>query len=223
MVFFSVLVLLVDLCSQSGLGVETAHLVVDIVAVVLRHLHAPVNVLQRRVRHLQRLLRNGTGATQVRLVTLVLENRLFPELDPELLFELLNHRLEELELQLLFLDFQLHLSGDAFFNPPLVVFTAVNLVVALQIAESATLNAALIEFLTEGSILRFMTFLARILFPEFPDVSGPTSAAPPFDPAVNQDFNAVVLNSVSLLANTYLVADFLYAEFLFEVDLVHLH
>ena len=52
-------VVVVNLCGERRLGIQTAHLVVDILAIVDGHFHAAVEVLQSRVAHLERLRADG--------------------------------------------------------------------------------------------------------------------------------------------------------------------
>jgi len=105
-------VLIVDLACQGGLCVQTSHLVVNVVVAVGGHLHAAVHIVQRRVRHLHSLSRNRGNSSQIRLIALVLQNSLLALLDRVLLFKLSNHRVQEINLELLFLDLRLHLILD---------------------------------------------------------------------------------------------------------------
>ena len=49
-------VLFVDLCGERGLTVEGAHLLVDVLTVVVGHFHPAVKVVKCAVRHFKRLL-----------------------------------------------------------------------------------------------------------------------------------------------------------------------
>ena len=61
-----------------------------VLAVVARLSHALVEVVERGVRHLKRLGRDGSDATQVSLVALILENGFLTLLDLVLLLQLLD-------------------------------------------------------------------------------------------------------------------------------------
>ena len=88
---FLVAVLHVNLRREGGLRIETPHLVVDILAVVNRHLHSAVVVLKCAIAHLEGLLTDGRSASQVRLIALVLQDGFLPQLNSVLFLQLLNH------------------------------------------------------------------------------------------------------------------------------------
>ena len=105
---------------------------VYVVSVERGHLHAGVEVLQRRLRHLERLHGNGGHTPQVSLVALRLQNRLFSQLDAQLLLQLLNHRHEELLLVPTLLHSRLDVDVNALLNSTLVHAVACYLRVKLK-------------------------------------------------------------------------------------------
>ncbi len=52
-------VLFVDLRCERGLPVQRAHLMIDVFAIVVWHLHTSVKVVECAVGHLERFLRNS--------------------------------------------------------------------------------------------------------------------------------------------------------------------
>jgi hypothetical protein len=86
-------VLHVNLCGESGLSIETAHLVVDILAIVNGHLHSSVVVLQGAIAHLEGLLTDGRSTSQIRLIALVLQDCFLSQLNSVLFLQLFNHAL----------------------------------------------------------------------------------------------------------------------------------
>jgi len=99
----------VDLRGKCYLGCQIQHLILDVRAIIGRHPHSLVEILQGAVGHLQRLSTDCRHTSQVGLVTLVLENCFFSDFNSVLLLQLLNHRLNKFILKLRCLDLLLDL------------------------------------------------------------------------------------------------------------------
>jgi len=100
--------------------VHFSDLRVYVVPVERGHLHAGVEILQRRLRHLECLHGNGGHTSQVGLVALRLKNGLLSQLDAQLLLEFLNHSHEELLLVPALFHSRLHVNVDALLYSALV-------------------------------------------------------------------------------------------------------
>jgi len=92
---------LFEACARS---IQAPDLSEDVLAVVVRHFHALVEVAEGRVRHLQGLHRDRRGTSKVGAIGLSFEDGLLSLLDLMFLLQLLQHGLQEEELLLLLLD-----------------------------------------------------------------------------------------------------------------------
>ena len=175
----------VNLRSEGRLCIEAAHLVVDVLAIVHRHLHSSVVVLQRAVTHLKSFLANRGGAPQVSLVTLILQNGLLPELNSVLLLELFDHAFQKFKLQLLFLDHGLDFGSDPLPNLAFVHAISSDLGVQLHVSEGTHHEASSVEIIAKLLVLVLMGFLSRPGTPVLPDSLQPAATAPVIDPSID--------------------------------------
>jgi len=140
---------LMNLRRDRSWSIERSHLLVYVLAIIARHLHAPIVIIEGRVRHLQCFLGDGGDTSQVSLITLILQNGLLPQLDPIFLFEFADHRLEELKLQFLFLHFGLDLDGDLFFDAAFVHAVTSDLGEEFHVADGTLDETSLVEVVAE--------------------------------------------------------------------------
>ena len=86
------------------------------------------------MRHLECFVRDRSDASQIRLIALVLQNCFLTQLDPVLLFQLLDQCLQELLLGLHLFDFGLDFESDALFHTSLMHLISANLRKQLHVA-----------------------------------------------------------------------------------------
>ena len=147
--------------------IKAFYLLVDVLAIVLRHLHAVVEIVKSGVAHLEGLEGDGAYSAQIGLITLVLKDRLLSNLDLQLLLQLRYHSFEELDLVLFVLDFCLDLKGNHVLYFSFVHFVAGSLNVELVFLEGSREHASFVKFNTVFFFLSSLNFFLSPLHPKF--------------------------------------------------------
>ena len=101
------------------------------------------------MRHLECFVRDRSDTSQIRLIALVLQNCFLTQLDPVLLFQLLDQCLQELLLCLHLLDLGLDFESDALFHTSLMHLISANLRKQLHVAHRSEKKTTLVELLAE--------------------------------------------------------------------------
>jgi len=161
-------------CNSSGLiyywlhccaTLELLKLIEHVVAIVARLSHALVKVIKSWVRHFKGFSWNSCHATQVCLITLILQDGLLSQLDSVLLFKFLDERLQELLLCLHLFNFSLDFNRNSLLHSSLVHLVATDLSKQLHVAHRAEQETALVEIVTELSRAALFDTILSIIFP----------------------------------------------------------
>ena len=162
--------------------VHSLYLFIDILAIISRHLHALVVVLQRAVAHLQRLYGYGRYAAQVSLIALALQYGLLPQFYLVLLLQFSNHGFQEFLLVLPFFDSVVDLDLDALLHPFLVLSVASHLGEKLESLEGSGFLALLVEVLAVVTLAEVSLLFQVVGSPVLEDSSASAQSFPLSDP-----------------------------------------
>ena len=88
-----ILLLINNFLEASTRSIHRSYLSKNILVIIIGHLHTLIKISQGGVGHLHSFNGNSRHSPKVRLITLTLQNCLFPQLNPILLFQLLDHGL----------------------------------------------------------------------------------------------------------------------------------
>ena len=179
---------------HSGATLQLLKLVEHVVPVVARLAHALVKVIERRMGHLERLVGDGSDATQVGLVTLVLENGLLAQLNPVLFLQFLDQSLQELLLRLHLFHLGLHFERYAFLHAPLVHLVATDLGKELHVSDRAEQETTLVEVVTELGRSFLLARILRVLLPRAEQFPHFVSIAPLINPSEDNLFITISLH-----------------------------
>lgn len=165
-------VLSFDLCYgvcgslMGGDPLQVLQLVEHVLAIILRHTHAFVEVIQCRMGHLKSLMRDGCNTSQVSLITLVLEDGFLSQLNPVLLLKLLDEGFQELKLHLLLFNRGLDLDGDLLLHSSLMHPVACYLRKQFHVSHRPEEKTSLIELNTEVLTLLLLDYILSLVLPE---------------------------------------------------------
>ena len=151
------------------------------------------------MRHLERLLRDGSDTSQVGLVALIFKDRFFAQFDAIFLLELFNNCFQELKLVHLFLDFSLNFKLNSLLNPSQVHAVSGNLAEKLPRSDSSELKSFHIKLAAELNTLSFIVFLLVVLDPGLPGAEKHALAAPDVNPPDHKLFVSFSLGPVSYI------------------------
>lgn len=166
--------LLLRNCNSSGLvhywlhccaTLELLKLIEHVAAIVARLTHALVEVIKSWVGHFKGFSWNCCHATQVCLITLILQDGLLSKLNPVLLFKLLDKCLQELLLCLHLFNFRFDFKRNSLLHSSLVHLVATDLSKQLHVAHRAEQETTLIEVITELSRAALFDAFLSIIFP----------------------------------------------------------
>ena len=181
---------------HSGASLQLLKLVEHVVPVVARLAHALVKVVKRRMGHLERLVGDSGDTSQVRLVTLVLQNCLLAQLNPVLFLQLLDQSLQELLLRLHLFHLGLHFERYAFLHAPLVHLVATDLRKQLHVSNRAEQKTSLVEVVTELGRSFLLARLLSVLLPRAEQFPHLVSIAPLIDPSEDNLLIAISLHQI---------------------------
>ena len=139
----------------------------DVRSVILLLLHTFIVVIESWLRHSQGLVRDGSYTSQVCLIAFALENSFLSQLDPVLLFQLLDETLEELLLVCHFSNLGIDLHSDTFLHAALVHFVSTHLGIELHVTNRSEEQTSLVELVAE--------LLGAFLFDDLSGVNFPVA------------------------------------------------
>jgi len=130
------------------------------------------------VRHFEGFVRDGSNASEVGLIALVLEDSLLAQLNSVLLFKLTNESLQEFLLVFELLHLGLHLNGDSLLHASFVHAIARNLRKQFHVTHCAETKTLLVEGLAEILTAFLVSTLHSISLPNFEDLLDVVSVSP---------------------------------------------
>ena len=162
--------------------------------IVVGHFHATVVIGQRRVRHLERLHRNGTDTTQIRLIALTFKNRLLSQLNAVLFFKFAGHVFKELKFVLLLDDLGLNLNDYLFLHLALEDTVASHISEQLDGSHAPSDSTGGKEVLAVLGLTLFASLVHGILAPLLPNDLELSPDSPSIDQCTVDLFDTFILN-----------------------------